>query len=167
MTIARKGHVLIPCAISGFIFDLMEDIHLHLSHMGLTHQVQYGFISPVAETALQYSNILAEWYDLVPVLASLVHEASMSYSPNLIRIYRMAPRKQEMVYLPEAPLLHGILQEKGLSKNYKSVHGAFSSDLKHPCIVFGGHPSLRSGPMVNLLQMWGSQAQNSIVLVGM
>lgn len=138
MTIARKGHVLIPCAISGFLFDLMEDIHLHLSHMGLTHQVQYGFISPVAETALQYSNILAEW---------------------------MAPRKQEMVYLPEAPLLHGILQEKGLSKTYKSVHGAFSSDLKHPCIVFGGHPSLRSGPMVNLLQMWGSQAQNSIVLV--
>ncbi|KAG0020383.1 Integrator complex subunit 9 [Podila clonocystis] len=138
MTIARKGHVLVPCAISGFLFDLMEDIHLHLNHMGLTHQVQYAFISPVAETALQYSNILAEW---------------------------MAPRKQEMVYLPEAPLLHGILQEKGLSKNYKSVHGAFSSDLKHPCIVFGGHPSLRSGPMVNLLQMWGGQAQNSIVLV--
>ncbi|KAG0346947.1 Integrator complex subunit 9 [Podila minutissima] len=138
MTVARKGHVLVPCAISGFLFDLMEDIHLHLNHMGLTHQVQYAFISPVAETALQYSNILAEW---------------------------MAPRKQEMVYLPEAPLLHGILQEKGLSKNYKSVHGAFSSDLKHPCIVFGGHPSLRSGPMVNLLQMWGGQAQNSIVLV--
>ncbi|KAF9334818.1 Integrator complex subunit 9 [Podila minutissima] len=138
MTVARKGHVLVPCAISGFLFDLMEDIHLHLNHMGLTHQVQYAFISPVAETALQYSNILAEW---------------------------MAPRKQEMVYLPEAPLLHGILQEKGLSKTYKSVHGAFSSDLKHPCIVFGGHPSLRSGPMVNLLQMWGGQAQNSIVLV--
>ncbi|KAG0040055.1 Integrator complex subunit 9 [Podila clonocystis] len=60
MTIARKGHVLVPCAISGFLFDLMEDIHLHLNHMGLTHQVQYAFISPVAETALQYSNILAE-----------------------------------------------------------------------------------------------------------
>ncbi|KAF9419449.1 Integrator complex subunit 9 [Podila epigama] len=138
MTIARKGHVLIPCAISGFLFDLMEDIHLHLNRMGLVHQVQYSFISPVAETALQYSNILAEW---------------------------MAPRKQEMVYLPEAPLLHGILTEKGMSKNYTSVHGAFSSDLKHPCIVFGGHPSLRSGPMVNLLQMWGDQAKNSIVLI--
>ncbi|KAF9432611.1 Integrator complex subunit 9 [Entomortierella beljakovae] len=59
----------------------------------------------------------------------------------------MAPRKQEMVYLPEAPLLHGILLEKGPAKNYKSVHGAFSADLKYPCIVFGGHPSLRSGPM--------------------
>ncbi|KAF9575504.1 Integrator complex subunit 9 [Mortierella alpina] len=119
-TIARKGNVLIPCTISGFIFDLLEDIHLHLNNMGLAQQVQYSFVSPVADTALQYSNILAEW---------------------------MAPRKQEMVYLPEAPLLHGILLEKGPAKNYKSVHGAFASDLKYPCIAFGGHPSLRSGPI--------------------
>ncbi|KAG0006069.1 Integrator complex subunit 9 [Entomortierella chlamydospora] len=137
-TIARKGHVLIPCAISGFLFDLLEDVHLHLTRMGLIHQVQYSFISPVADTALQYSNILAEW---------------------------MAPRKQEMVYLPEAPLLHGILLEKGPAKNYKSVHGAFSADLKYPCIVFGGHVSLRSGPMVNLLHMWGKNATNSIVFI--
>ncbi|KAF9110734.1 Integrator complex subunit 9 [Mortierella sp. AM989] len=137
-SIARKGHVLIPCTISGFLFDLLEDVHLHLTRMGLIHQVQYSFISPVADTALQYSNILAEW---------------------------MAPRKQEMVYLPEAPLLHGILLEKGPAKNYKSVHGAFSADLKYPCIVFGGHPSLRSGPMVNLLHMWGKNATNSIVFI--
>jgi len=61
-TIARKGHVLIPCTISGFLFDLLEDIHLHLNRMGLISQVQYSFVSPVADTALQYSNILAEWY---------------------------------------------------------------------------------------------------------
>ncbi|KAF9131015.1 Integrator complex subunit 9 [Mortierella sp. 14UC] len=128
-TIARKGNVLVPCTISGFLFDLLEDVHLHLGRMGLLSQFQYSFVSPVADTALQYSNILAEW---------------------------MAPRKQEMVYIPEAPLLHGILleKEKGVAKHYKSVHGAFSSDLKLPCIVFGGHPSLRSGPMVNLLHMW-------------
>ncbi|GJJ78839.1 integrator complex subunit 9 [Entomortierella parvispora] len=137
-TIARKGHVLIPCTISGFLFDLLEDIHLHLNRMGLVSQVQYSFVSPVADTALQYSNILAEW---------------------------MAPRKQEMVYLPEAPLLHGLLLEKGAAKNYKSVHGAFSSDLKHPCIVFGGHPTLRSGPMVNLLHMWGRNSNNSIIFI--
>ncbi|KAF9928932.1 Integrator complex subunit 9, partial [Modicella reniformis] len=137
-TVARKGHVLIPCAISGFLFDLLEDVHLHLSRMGLEQQVQYSFVSPVADTALQYSNILAEW---------------------------MAPRKQEMVYLPEAPLLHGILLEKGTAKNYKSVHGAFSSDLKFPCIAFGGHPSLRSGPMVNLLHMWGKKDINSIIFI--
>ncbi|KAF9956341.1 Integrator complex subunit 9 [Mortierella alpina] len=138
-TIARKGNVLIPCTISGFIFDLLEDIHLHLNNMGLVQQVQYSFVSPVADTALQYSNILAEW---------------------------MAPRKQEMVYLPEAPLLHGILLEKGPAKNYKSVHGAFASDLKYPCIAFGGHPSLRSGPIVNLLHMWGKKANNSIIFIG-
>lgn len=80
----------------------------------------------------------------------------------------MAPRKQEMVYIPEAPLLHGLLleKEKGIAKHYKSVHGAFSSDLKLPCIVFGGHPSLRSGPMVNLLHMWGNKATNTIVFIG-
>ncbi|KAF9094764.1 Integrator complex subunit 9 [Mortierella sp. GBA35] len=137
-TISKKGHVLVPCTISGFLFDLLEDIHLHLNRMGLSEQVQYSFVSPVADTALQYANILAEW---------------------------MAPRKQEMVYLPEAPLLHGILLEKGPAKHYKSVHGAFSSDLKLPCIVFGGHPSLRSGPMVNLLHMWGHKSNNSIVFI--
>ncbi|KAG0283565.1 Integrator complex subunit 9 [Linnemannia gamsii] len=139
-TIAKKGNVLIPSTISGFLFDLLEDVHLHLSRMGLDGQFQYSFISPVADTALQYSNILAEW---------------------------MAPRKQEMVYIPEAPLLHGILleKEKGVAKHYKSVHGAFSSDLKLPCIVFGGHPSLRSGPMVNLLHMWGNKATNTIVFI--
>ncbi|KAF9339687.1 Integrator complex subunit 9 [Linnemannia elongata] len=139
-TIARKGNVLIPCTITGFLFDLLEDVHLHLNRMGLIGQVQYSFISPVADTALQYSNILAEW---------------------------MAPRKQEMVYIPEAPLLHGLLleKEKGIAKHYKSVHGAFSSDLKLPCIVFGGHPSLRSGPMVNLLHMWGNKATNTIVFI--
>ncbi|KAF8935836.1 Integrator complex subunit 9 [Haplosporangium gracile] len=139
-TIAKKGNVLIPCTISGFLFDLLEDVHLHLNRMGLIGQVQYSFISPVADTALQYSNILAEW---------------------------MAPRKQEMVYIPEAPLLHGILleKEKGIAKHYKSVHGAFSSDLKLPCIVFGGHPSLRSGPMVNLLHMWGNKPINTIVFI--
>jgi integrator complex subunit 9 len=61
-TIARKGNVLIPSTISGFLFDLLEDVHLHLSRMGLDGQFQYSFISPVADTALQYSNILAEWY---------------------------------------------------------------------------------------------------------
>ncbi|KAK3847959.1 MAG: beta-lactamase-like protein [Linnemannia gamsii] len=139
-TIARKGNVLVPCTISGFLFDLLEDVHLHLGRMGLLTQVQYSFVSPVADTALQYSNILAEW---------------------------MAPRKQEMVYIPEAPLLHGILleKEKGIAKQYKSVHGAFSSDLKLPCIVFGGHPSLRSGPMVNLLHMWGNKSSNTILFI--
>ncbi|KAF9972930.1 Integrator complex subunit 9 [Actinomortierella ambigua] len=137
-TIAQKGNVLIPCTITGFVFDMIEDVHLHLGRMGLDHQFQYSFVSPVADTALQYSNILAEW---------------------------MAPRKQEMVYLPEAPMLHAKLLEQGTANNYKSVHGAFSADLKHPCIVFGGDPTLRSGAMVNLLHMWGNKPNNTIVII--
>ncbi|KAF9900063.1 Integrator complex subunit 9 [Linnemannia zychae] len=130
------------CPRGSFTYDngVNQDVHLHLERMGLVSQFQYSFVSPVADTALQYSNILAEW---------------------------MAPRKQEMVYIPEAPLLHGILleKEKGVAKHYKSVHGAFSSDLKLPCIVFGGHPSLRSGPMVNLLHMWGNKSSNTILFI--
>ncbi|KAG0236512.1 Integrator complex subunit 9 [Actinomortierella wolfii] len=137
-TIAQKGNVLIPCSITGFVFDMIEDVHLHLGRMGLDHQFQYSFVSPVADTALQYSNILAEW---------------------------MAPRKQEMVYLPEAPMLHAKLLEQGTANNYKTIHGAFSADLKYPCIVFGGDPTLRSGAMVNLLHIWGNKPNNTIVMI--
>ncbi|KAF9921337.1 Integrator complex subunit 9 [Linnemannia zychae] len=126
-TIAKKGNVLVPCTISGFLFDLLEDVHLHLDRMGLTGQVQYSFVSPVADTALQYANILAEWYYMIKSIADY--------------------------------------KDKGCAKHYKSVHGAFSADLRLPCIVFGGHPSLRSGPMVNLLHMWGDKASNTILFI--
>lgn len=49
-----------PCYPSGVIYDLFECLSGHLENLGLT-QVPMYFISPVADTSLGYSNILAEW----------------------------------------------------------------------------------------------------------
>ncbi|KAF9193410.1 Integrator complex subunit 9 [Haplosporangium sp. Z 11] len=103
LTISRKGNVLIPCTISGSLFDLLEDVQIHMNKMGLHHQGRYCFVSPVSDAALQYSNILAEW---------------------------MAPRKQEMVYLPEAPLLHDPRTD--VPESLKPFEGLELSQIKCP-----------------------------------
>ena len=42
----------------------------------------------------------------------------------------------------------------------------FSLELKMPCVVFAGHPSLRFGSVVHLLELWGSSSGNTIVFTG-
>lgn len=59
-TLRAGGCVLMPCYPSGVIYDLFECLSGHLENLGLT-QVPMFFISPVADTSLGYSNILAEW----------------------------------------------------------------------------------------------------------
>jgi len=62
VTLRAGGCVLIPCYPSGVVYDLFECLSTHLDKSGFS-QVPLFFISPVAETSLAYSNILAEWYD--------------------------------------------------------------------------------------------------------
>jgi len=62
VTLRAGGCVLIPCYPSGVVYDLFECLSTHLDKSGFT-QVPLFFISPVAETSLAYSNILAEWYN--------------------------------------------------------------------------------------------------------
>ena len=61
ITLRSGGCVLIPCYPSGVVYDLFECLSTHLDKSGFS-QVPLFFISPVAETSLAYSNILAEWY---------------------------------------------------------------------------------------------------------
>lgn len=75
MTLRSGGCVLIPCYPSGVVYDLFECLSTHLDKSGFS-QVPLFFISPVAETSLAYSNILAEWY----VVSSIARELT-------IRIY--------------------------------------------------------------------------------
>ena len=60
MTLHAGGNVLIPCYPSGVIYDLFECLSSRLDNSGLS-TVPMFFISPVADTSLAYSNILAEW----------------------------------------------------------------------------------------------------------
>lgn len=64
VTLRNGGSVLIPCYPSGVVYDLFECLSSSLDSHGLS-QVPMFFISPVAESSLAYSNILAEWLSSV------------------------------------------------------------------------------------------------------
>lgn len=78
MTVRNGGNVLVPCYPSGVIYDLLECLYQYIDSAGLSN-VPFYFISPVANSSLEFSQIFAEW---------LCHN------------------KQTKVYLPEPPFPH-------------------------------------------------------------
>lgn len=81
MTLKNGGSVLIPCYPSGVVYDLFECLSTNLDNHGLS-QIPMFFISPVADSSLAYSNILAEWLSSV---------------------------KQNKVYIPDEPFPHASI----------------------------------------------------------
>uniref|UniRef100_A0A1B6MCP8 Beta-Casp domain-containing protein n=1 Tax=Graphocephala atropunctata TaxID=36148 RepID=A0A1B6MCP8_9HEMI len=135
-TIRNNGSVLIPCYVSGTVYDLFECLSTHLDNVNLTN-VPMFFISPVADTSIAYSNILAEW---------------------------LSQAKQSKVYLPEEPFPHAQLIKSGRLKHFKHIYDeGFSTDFRQPCVVFCGHPSLRFGDAVHFVEMWASNPQHTII----
>lgn len=64
ITLRNGGSVIIPCYPSGVVYDLFECLSSSLDNHGLS-QIPMFFISPVADSSLAYSNILAEWLSSV------------------------------------------------------------------------------------------------------
>ncbi|MGH0143643.1 UNVERIFIED_CONTAM: hypothetical protein FKN15_008789 [Acipenser sinensis] len=135
MTVHTGGNVLVPCYSSGVIYDLLECLYQFIDSASLT-TIPFYFISPVANSSLEFSQIFAEW---------LCHN------------------KQSKVYLPEPPFPHAELIQTNKLKHYPSVHGDFSNDFKQPCVVFTGHPSLRFGDVVHFMELWGKSSLNTII----
>ncbi|XP_075716977.1 integrator complex subunit 9 [Rhinoderma darwinii] len=135
MTIRNGGNVLVPCYPSGVIYDLLECLYQYIDSAGLSN-VPFYFISPVANSSLEFSQIFAEW---------LCHN------------------KQTKVYLPEPPFPHAELIQTNKLKHYPSIHGDFSNDFKQPCVVFTGHPTLRFGDVVHFMELWGKSSLNTVI----
>uniref|UniRef100_A0A3P8WQI5 Integrator complex subunit 9 n=1 Tax=Cynoglossus semilaevis TaxID=244447 RepID=A0A3P8WQI5_CYNSE len=135
MTIRAGGNVLVPCYSSGVIYDLLECLYQFIDNANLGTTPFY-FISPVANSSLEFSQIFAEW---------LCHN------------------KQSKVYLPEPPFPHAELIQTNKLKHYPSIHGDFSSEFRQPCVVFTGHPSLRFGDVVHFMELWGKSSLNTII----
>uniref|UniRef100_A0A8C2WX85 Integrator complex subunit 9 n=1 Tax=Cyclopterus lumpus TaxID=8103 RepID=A0A8C2WX85_CYCLU len=135
MTIRAGGNVLVPCYPSGVIYDLLECLYqfIESANLGTT---PFYFISPVANSSLEFSQIFAEW---------LCHN------------------KQSKVYLPEPPFPHAELIQTNKLKHYSSIHGDFSIEFRQPCVVFTGHPSLRFGDVVHFMELWGKSSLNTII----
>jgi len=52
-------------------------------------------------------------------------------------------------------------------KHFSGIHtDTFNNEFKTPCVVFTGHPSLRFGDVVHLIELWGSSPNNLIVFTG-
>ncbi|KAK6166595.1 hypothetical protein SNE40_023250 [Patella caerulea] len=134
VTLKNGGNVLVPCYPSGVTYDLFECLSAHLEQCGLAGIPMY-FLSPVSDSALAYSNIFAEW---------------------------LSQSKQSKVYLPECPFPHAELQSQGRLKNFKSLHD-MNLEVKTPCVVFAGHPSLRMGDVVHFVELWGKHSANTII----
>ncbi|XP_017137580.1 integrator complex subunit 9 [Drosophila miranda] len=136
LTIRNNGSALIPCYPSGVVYDLFECLTQNLENAGLNN-VPMFFISPVADSSLAYSNILAEW---------------------------LSSAKQNKVYLPDDPFPHAFYLRNNKLKHYNHVFSeGFSKDFRQPCVVFCGHPSLRFGDAVHFIEMWGNNPNNSII----
>ncbi|XP_038626787.1 integrator complex subunit 9 [Tachyglossus aculeatus] len=135
MTVRNGGNVLVPCYPSGVIYDLLECLYQYMDSAGLSNVPLY-FISPVANSSLEFSQIFAEW---------LCHN------------------KQTKVYLPEPPFPHAELIQTNKLKHYPSIPGDFSNDFKQPCVVFTGHPSLRCGDVVHFMELWGRSSLNTVI----
>ncbi|KAH7725425.1 hypothetical protein AAVH_06875 [Aphelenchoides avenae] len=128
-TLRKGGNVLVPCTPTGIIYDLFEQ--------NISRDVPVYFISPVADSALAYANIFAEY---------------------------LSEKKSSKVYIPEEPFMHSELAKSGRIKVYSTIHDSFSREYRSPCVVFTGHPSLRIGDAVHFLDMWGSDTRNVVIL---
>lgn len=60
LTLRGGGNVLIPCYPTGVVYDLFECLSVKMQELGVSNCPMF-FVSPVADTSLAYSNILAEW----------------------------------------------------------------------------------------------------------
>ncbi|XP_013175731.1 PREDICTED: integrator complex subunit 9 [Papilio xuthus] len=136
VTLRAAGSVLLPVYPSGVLYDLLECLSTHLEGAGLAHVPLY-VVSPVADSSLAYSNILAEW---------------------------VSAGKQARVLVPEEPFPHAALARAGRLRHARALHDdAFSADFRQPCVVFCGHPSLRFGAAVHLVELWASNPAHAII----
>lgn len=103
MTLRNGGSVLIPCYPSGVVYDLFECLSTNLDNAGFS-QIPMFFISPVADSSLAYSNILAEWLSSV---------------------------KQNKVYIPDEPFPHASLVKTARLKHFRHIYAdGFSTEFR-------------------------------------
>ncbi|XP_067944009.1 integrator complex subunit 9-like [Watersipora subatra] len=134
-TLKRGGNVLLPCLPCGITFDMFECLANHLKTCGFSHIPMY-FISERAEASLAYSNIYAEW---------------------------LTSSKTSSVYLPEPPFHHAELIKSGWLKAYPNICGEFNNSYRTPCVIFGGHPTLRCGDITHLMTLYCKEKQNTVI----
>uniref|UniRef100_A0A8C9YPH6 Integrator complex subunit 9 n=1 Tax=Sander lucioperca TaxID=283035 RepID=A0A8C9YPH6_SANLU len=85
MTIRAGGNVLVPCYSSGVIYDLLECLYqfIESANLGTT---PFYFISPVANSSLEFSQIFAEidiCHCTVPRKETLIQTNKLKHYPSI------------------------------------------------------------------------------------
>ncbi|KAL5268236.1 hypothetical protein ACHWQZ_G002186 [Mnemiopsis leidyi] len=136
-TVKSGGNVLIPCHSTGVILDLIEWLIQNLNKNSLS-DVPIIIVSPVADAALAHPDIYGEWLN---------------------------DAKQAKLYIPELPFQHSQLIKSKRIHHFSNVADGMREVYKTPCIVFAGHPSLRCGDAVLLLEKWRDDTHNAVILI--
>ncbi|VDL79576.1 unnamed protein product [Nippostrongylus brasiliensis] len=137
-TLKRGGNVLMPVSPVGTVFDLIDIVSRSIDNAGgMYSETRIYFVSPVAKGALAYSNVNAEW---------------------------LIEGRQNAVYVPEEPFCHTALIRNGRLKLFENIYESFCREFKTPCVVLTGHPSLRIGDAPHLLEMWGNDSRNALIM---
>ncbi|CAB5387087.1 unnamed protein product [Rhizophagus irregularis] len=124
-TLKNKGNVLFPCTMNGIIFDIIGFLSQHLIRAVGLRGIPFYAVSPIAEESLKYSNICGEW---------------------------MCTERQQKMYLPDNPMHHQDMIEQSLLYYASRADSSLREKYQEPCVVFAGHPSLRSGATINFIR---------------
>ncbi|GMT12499.1 hypothetical protein PFISCL1PPCAC_3796, partial [Pristionchus fissidentatus] len=133
-TVKQLGSVILPINPCGIMFDLLD---LLAKSLDAAMDIPIYVISPVAKKALAFANVYPEW---------------------------LSDGHQERVYEPMEPFRHIQMMESRKVKVYDSIYGDFSRELRTPCVVIAGHPSLRLGDVPHLIEMWGDDPKNAVII---
>ncbi|XP_004365331.2 hypothetical protein CAOG_00460 [Capsaspora owczarzaki ATCC 30864] len=145
-SLQQGGNVLLPCTpASVATLELIEAVHHTLIAANLA-RVPIYLVSPEANAAVAFANIMSEW---------------------------LASERQEQVYLPENPFPHVEWIDSQKLHQVATVAASVRSlttpavpavFLQRQCIVLASHPSLRFGDALHFLRLWGNDSRNMTIL---
>jgi integrator complex subunit 9 len=113
----------------------------HFSALLSSQNIPIYFITPKADFITSYLNICGEWLNKT---------------------------KQEKLYLPEYPFaFEELIKASKLFLIYEQqeLEKFLTKSFKEPCLIFSSHPSLRTGPVLQILKLLKSNPKNSLLLV--
>lgn len=164
-TLKEGGHVLLPVSSAGVLFDLFEVIFGHLQVRGLGH-TRVFFISPIAKQSLAYSTITGEWLNAKNL--DKVYASDAPFTHNALMSGGLLDALDDVNEVLPFQSANGRSKGEGSSTGGGGGLPQFRSatvfDLHQPCIVFTGHPSLRFGPVLQLLLRWYESSKNVMIL---
>lgn len=168
-TLANGGNVLLPIANIGLLLDLFAILDSYMVSTGLNASTHYGltsapaiamyYISSISESVLAYANISAEWVDSMRL--ERVYQPNNPYThSDLIdssRLHRLDSVEQFLQMISPNTFPPNGANSAG---NVSATNQGRSAS---PCIVFCGHPSLRMGETVALVEKFKTNPRNTVL----